>query len=145
MGQCPTLHAIFLEKADSQAAPPKTGWTKTDREADLVPSPHVFVQEPQALHSDNSQSTGQEMTLQLADSVNAAHATPPKAAATSTERRRSLVPLPQVLEQASHAPQAETTQSIGQATVLQDFCSVRAGQATPPELAGVSTERERVE
>jgi hypothetical protein len=60
-----------------------------------------------------------------------------------TERLRRLVPVAQVLEQLVKADQLETLQSTGQAKVLQALELPRAGQATPPCWAAVSTERLR--
>jgi hypothetical protein len=61
-----------------------------------------------------------------------------------TVRVRVCEPVPQVLEQEVKAPQAETTQWIGQGPALQAMLPLRAPQTTPPLAGAVTTLRERV-
>ena len=103
------------------------------------PAPQVFVQGVQADHPEGTQSMGQATVLQALVSERARQAFPPNAAAILTLRSRVWAPVPQVLVQAPKAPQAETTQSMGQAWVLQSVSSVRVGQALPPLATAVVT------
>jgi hypothetical protein len=60
------------------------------------------------------------------------------------ERDLVFDPLPQVLVQSPYADQLETWQLTGQPKVLQVVEEERAGHATPPFAATVSTERDLV-
>jgi hypothetical protein len=67
---------------------------------------------------------------------------PPNAAARAMLRRRTRVlPVPQVAEQADHAPNAVTSQSTGQAMVPHARVMARPGHARPPSPAAASTDR----
>lgn len=115
----------------------------TDLRADFMPLLQLLEQEDQVLQPLSEQSTGQARTLQELVDVSAPQAPPPYAAAMLTERRRVLEPLPQDLVQLSQLPQEESTQSIGQVSVLQLRCFFKVGQITPPDFADRMMERER--
>ena len=97
---------------------------------------------PYVLQADTAQSTGHGLVHSMV-SVSAGHATPPFDGDVTMERVRVWVPLPQVSEHVPNALQADTTQSTGHGE-LHAWVSVRAGHATPPFDAGVTTERLRV-
>ena len=112
-----------------------------------MPEPHDFVHvdADHSVHSPTTQSTGQAWVLQACVSDRAGHAAPPNAAGVTTTRERDWMPEPHDFEHvdADHSVHSPTTQSRGQAWVLQACVSDRAGHAAPPYAAGVTTARER--
>jgi hypothetical protein len=84
---------------------------------------------------------GQAKVLQVFTLVVVGQATPPWAAAITTERVRFLVPVAQLAEQAVKADHADTLQSTAQAKVLHVVEAVKEGQPTPPKRATVTMER----
>jgi hypothetical protein len=128
------------------ATPPKPAAVVTVRERDLVPWAQVIVHALQSVHVPITQSTGHACTLHPCDSSSTGQATPPSAGCVVTVRERVCEPVPHDLVQLDHAskpPQAETTQSTGQATELHARVSLEAAHATPPLDTGVATGRER--
>jgi len=82
------------------------------------------------------QSTGQAKVLQLLDQLKEEQALPPLAVAVTMERTLVLEPVPQDLVQVPNLDHPDTTQSTGQAWVLQTRSS-NEGQASPPCLAAI--------
>merc|ERR550514_881414 len=115
------------------------------RARDWVPVPQEWEQEPQAAHSETTQSTGQALVLQSWVSSRLGQMAPPCSVAVIMGRVRVWVPQPQDLEQACQSFHWPTTQSMGQAWVLQRSSSSSSpGQATPPWAAATLTERVRI-
>merc|ERR1719161_2257754 len=123
--------------------PPCWARVRTERVLVLEPVPQDMVQLVNADQLETLQSTGQAKVLQVLYSLVRGQPTPPWALVVRTERLRRLVPVAQVAEQLVKAVQADTLQSTGQAKVLQALELPRAGQATPPCWAAVSTDRLR--
>jgi len=98
----------------------------------LEPVPQVAVQAVKAVQEVTLQSMGQAKVLQVFKEAKAGQATPPWAAATTTERERFLVPVAQVAEQALKADQPETLQSMAQAKELQVWVERLMPQPAPP-------------
>ena len=73
--------------------------------------------------------------LQVSVSLSEGHGTPPYASWITMVLVRVCVPLPQVTVHVSKLDQADTTQSIGQGSVLQTSVSLRLGQSAPPYAA----------
>jgi hypothetical protein len=78
------------------------------------------------------QSTGQAKVLQLLDQLKEEQALPPLAVAVTMERTLVLEPVPQDLVQVPNLDHPDTTQSTGQAWVLQVWTSDNTGQSLPP-------------
>ena len=87
------------------------------------------------------QSPGQKKVLHSWVLVRAGQAAPPLEAAVVTVRVWVCTPEPHDLLHDPKAPYADTTQSPGQAKVLQACVLVRVGQTTPPLEAAVVTVR----
>lgn len=107
------------------------------------PPPQVRVHSVQALHAETSQSIGQGVTAQVFDCVRSPHEVPPLAAGVVSVRERVEAPEPQVVEQSLHEPQAEATQSTGQAALLHVSASTSWLHATPPNAAALAMLRVR--
>jgi hypothetical protein len=84
---------------------------------------------------------GQENELQVVDEEKVGQATPPWAAAFTTERDLVLEPVPHDLVQAPKADQPETLQSMGQRKVLQVVEEESTGHTTPPRATAVTIDR----
>jgi hypothetical protein len=91
-----------------------------------------------------SQSTEQGWVLQFCSADTAGQATPPWAAAVTTDLVRCCTPPPQISVQPVQADQPDVLQSTGQAKVLQAALARRAVQATPPWRASVMMDLEWV-
>jgi len=107
----------------------------------LEPVPQVAEQAVKAVQEVTLQSMGQAKVLQVFTLEVLGQATPPWAAAFTTERERFLVPVAQVAEQALKADQEDTLQSMGQAKVLQATAMLKAGQTAPPCTGVLIVER----
>ena len=150
---CPTTqstgHACVLHVCVSTSAPhtspPLAAAVTMVRVRDCEPVPHDLLHVEYAeLHSDNTQSTGHACVLHVCTSVSSGQATPPCMLAVTTVRVRDCEPVPHVLLHVVYdADHWLTTQSTGQACVLQSIVSDRAGHPTPPWTAGVITVRVR--
>ena len=69
---------------------------------------------------------------------------PPLLAADDTDRDRSALPVPQLMEQEVHVPHAPTVQSEGQKKLLHSLASrMRSGHAAPSPFCGCVMLRER--
>jgi hypothetical protein len=142
MGQGWVLQFCSAETG-AHTLPPWARAVTTDLARVWTPPPQSSEQADQAVQPESLQSIGQAKVLQDLALPVLGQARPPWAVAVKTERLRNLVPVAQVLEQLVKADQLETLQSTGQAKVLQALELPRAGQATPPCWAEVSTERLR--
>jgi hypothetical protein len=60
----------------------------------LPPEPHVFVQAPNALYAETTQSMGQAKVLQTVSCIKTGHSRPPFSAAAMMERVLVLLPEP---------------------------------------------------
>jgi hypothetical protein len=112
-----------------------------ERERFLEPVAQVTEHAVKAVQEVTLQSMGQAKVLQVFTLEVLGQATPPWAAAFTTERERFLVPVAQVAEQAPKADHPETLQSMGQAKVLQATDMLKDGQAAPPYTAVLMVER----
>ena len=97
----------------------------------MEPTPHETEQAPHAPHWPTRQSIAQPCALQLRVSAECGQAAPPSVGATLA-RLRFCEPVPHDLVQVDHAPNAPTTQSVGQACALQVRVSADCGHAAPP-------------
>ena len=82
--------------------------------------------------------------MQLLVSAVCSQAMPPCMTRVTMDRERERLPSPHSLEQVPQALQPESTQSTGQAWVLQLRDSEPGPQAIPPKFWEVTTERWRV-
>jgi hypothetical protein len=130
MGQAKVWQVLY-SLSMGQVTPPWRLVLRTERLRFLVPVAQVLVQALKAVQAETLQSMGQAKVLQVLMELKMGQARPRKAAATTVERVRFLVPVAQVAEQAVKADQRETLQSTGQPKVLQVLCSFCMGQATP--------------
>ena len=130
MGQVWVLHCRTSDKC-LHTAPLCAAAVTVLLEREWVPEPQEWVHADQALNAVTTQSMGQNTSLQVRLDSRAGQATPPCWAAVATVRARDWVPLPQVLVQADQAEKEDTTQSTGQAWLLQVRCW-SSGQSTPP-------------
>ena len=103
-----------------------------ERERFLEPVPQVAEQAVKAVQEVTLQSMGQAKVLQVFTLEVLGQATPPWAAAFTTERERFLVPVAQVAEQALKADQPETLQSMAHAKALQVWVERLMPQPAPP-------------
>ena len=130
-----------------QAAPNLLAGVITSRVRACLPPSQVLVHVVQLVHWVRAQSTGHtgrpwQRTVSMSG---VAHLAPPKRASRVRWRERVLVASPQVLVHALNSDHGETTQSTGQAWMLQKpLISVVTPQLAPPNLAGLIMERERV-
>jgi hypothetical protein len=99
----------------------------TLRVLDFWPVPQVLEHSENAVQPEIWQSTGQACALHCCVLEAAAQLLPPCWAATTTERVEVWEPEPQEREQMLNSDQSDCTQSIGQATVLQVWDSVKVG------------------
>ena len=90
------------------------------------------------------QSMGQPKVLQVAVEESVAQTTPPCCTSVRMERDLVLVPVPQDLVQAPYLDQPEILQSMGHSKMLQVVVDLEVGQAIPPFLVAVRTERDLV-
>jgi hypothetical protein len=132
MGQAKVLQVLY-SLSMGQVTPPWRLVLRTERLRFLVPVAQVLVQALKAVHMVTLQSMGQAKVLQVLMDLKMGQARPRKAAATTVERVRFLVPVAQVAEQAVKAVQRETLQSMGQAWVLQVVEEVKVGHPMPPK------------
>merc|ERR1719295_2534507 len=84
-----------------------------------------------------TQSTGQTSVLQFFCSEVEPHAAPVPACGVVILLVRVWVPVPQFLLHVDQAPHAPMTQSTGQTSVLQFFCSEVEPHAAPVPACGV--------
>jgi hypothetical protein len=131
MGQACSLH-VFICWLWLHFLPPWATGVITLRERVWEPAAQDKVHALKAPQPETWQSTGHAWALQAWNSDSAGQVTPPNALCTLTPRWRVWVPEPQLLEQADQAAHWLTTQSIGQAVVLQDRRPVVSEQALPP-------------
>jgi hypothetical protein len=131
-----TGHGLVPQTAVSDctghSTPPNNAGVITERERDFEPVPHDaehFLHAPQLV---TLQSLGHGMLLQGCTSASVGHLMPPYAGWVEMPRVRLCMPIPQLLEQVSHATKSATTQSIGHTPVLHAFVSNSVGQASPP-------------
>jgi hypothetical protein len=79
----------------------------------------------QEVKDETTQSIGHAWTLHCCDDARVGHAVPPCAGLIEMLRALVCEPPPQVTEHEVQSPHAETTQSMGQAWVLQSWvCEV---------------------
>lgn len=126
-GQLWKLHAWVWRRA-AHWTPPYAAATRMLRVRDWYPVPQDLEQAAHLLKAVTTQSTGQLCTLHGCVWVSPGHLWPPKATLVMMERLRLWDPVPQVFEQVLHAENALTLQSTAQASSLQLWVSVRAGQ-----------------
>jgi hypothetical protein len=79
-----------------------------DLERDLVPTPQVLEQAPQAPQPESLQSMGQAKVLQLLKPMLLPQGLPPKRAGVTMDLVRRWVPVAQVAEQAPQADQRDS-------------------------------------
>jgi len=105
------------------------------------PDPHVASHDVHSVHAP-SQSTGHAPVLHEAVSLSSVHDEPPQSAAVVTVNVLSLVPPPQVAEQAPYVPhcptQSCTQHVVPHSCVFVSSCAV--SHVRPPFDAGVDTE-----
>ena len=123
-------------------ASPRSASVTIGRERCCTPSvPHVTSQALQSSQSPTAQSTGHGPRSQsVISSSGSGHAAPPSAGSVVISRVRVRLPASHVVLHSPHAPKALTTQSVGQACVLQSssffrVASSAATHATPPFAA----------
>ena len=97
-----------------------------------LPPPQVLVHVLQELHEPTAQSTGHESLPQVRVALSAGHTSPLCCMAISTLRVWVCEPPPHECVHALQAPNAETSQSIGQATTVQAVDCADSPHATPP-------------
>jgi hypothetical protein len=131
-GQTSVLHTLVFDKSVGQAIPPYTAGVIV---LVCMPPPQYALQ---VLHSPIIQSTGQGCNAHGLDSDNDGHVAPPFAAALVTVLVRDCDPVPHVPPlQSLHAPQSDTTQSIGHACVLHACVLDKSvGQGIPLPVGG---------
>jgi len=129
-------HAKVLQAREErrlgQTLPPWAEGVVTARVWLWAPEPQVRLQADQADQALTTQSTAQLCSLQLRVTERAGQATPPKAEVVVTSRVWLWDPLPQERLQVDQADQADTTQSMGHAWVLQAWDWASSGQTAPP-------------
>mmetsp|Transcript_19113 Transcript_19113/g.59108 ORF Transcript_19113/g.59108 Transcript_19113/m.59108 type:complete len:209 (-) Transcript_19113:266-892(-) len=144
-GQPSLLQAFSSLAASVQSVPPLAGSSALRRNRMVVPPPHVFEQLDQLSHSVHVQFTGQPSTLQSSSSTGEpVQGLPPLAPAATTERLRTDLPPPQLLEQAGQALQGPHLQSTAQAGMWQDSSmDLLPSQSLPPCWASTARVRLR--
>jgi hypothetical protein len=121
--------------------PPKPASIVMERSRVMVPPPQDLEHWLKAAHPLTWQLTGQACMLQSRTWERVGHLAPPCWTGVTTERRRVLRPPPQEMVHALKALQPETSQSTGQALLLQSTTFLRAWQRLPPKAAGTMIER----
>jgi len=144
--QCCSLQCLVFVVPPVQFLPPFNASLFFFRVPVSVPLPHDLVQVVQLPHSPHSQSPGQASVLQSTVSdLGSLHAFPPYSADVASERFRTDLPVPQVLEQSPHFSHSPHSQSMGQGSLLHAFSSlVLPVHGTPPLTVSFTTLRERM-